>query len=99
MMSALITLLRDVTVEPGHQVLAIDTDTVEGVDGFYLASMLLSPVPPEEWSYDEQHRVLVPHTADVDRRIVDLINELAHVRYSAPEMVQLTLKEAEEPES
>jgi hypothetical protein len=92
-MSDLIQLIPDATIEPGHQMLAIDIDTIDDdLDGFYLAAILNAPLPPEEWTYDENgRRALVPHTADVDTKIVTLINELAHVRFSAPTLVQLTL--------
>lgn len=91
-MSDLIELIPDAKVEPGHQVLAIDFER-----GFYLAALLVEPLPPESWSYSEDGNrmiVLVPHTDAVDQKIMDLINELAHVRYSAPNLVQMTLSEA-----
>lgn len=71
----------DMSIEPGHQVIVLP-DTTEGAA---LAILL-----------NEQERpftLTIPHTAGVDQRIVDLINTLAQIRYSAPGLVQLELAE------
>ncbi len=40
--------------------------------------------------------LLIPHDAKVDERIVNLIDQLAHARYQAPDLIQMTMKESPE---
>ncbi len=83
-----IALDPDATIEPGHQWLAVD-DTEEGRA---LATLLMGPgeVP---YKQNGARSIFIPHDATVDKNIVALINELAHVRFQSPELVQLTMKE------
>lgn len=80
-----IGLLPDESVEPGHQVLVLPKDT----EGIALATLLTGGV-----AIQSETEIFVAHTAEVDARIVDLINALAHVRFSAPQLVQMTLEES-----
>jgi hypothetical protein len=43
------------------------------------------------------NEILVEHDQQVDQAIVKLIDELAHVRFSAPGLVQMTLEETRMP--
>jgi hypothetical protein len=90
---------QDSRIEPGHQLLEVE-DTPQGRA---LATLLYGHVP----AFRHGDRLIIPHDATVDTNIVELINELARVRYESPVMVQLTLaaapmqfqpKEAEELE-
>ena len=80
-----IRLLPDESVQPGHQVLVLPKDT----EGIALAKLLTNGL-----AIQSESEIFVPHTAEVDERIVDLINALAHVRFSAPQVVQMTLEES-----
>lgn len=83
-----IILEPDPNIEPGHQWLVLPNNT----EGLSLAHLLIDGSVDLEWD----STIRVPHTADVDARIVALINELAHARFSAPALVQLTMEEAPE---
>jgi hypothetical protein len=87
----MIALKPDLNIQPGHQWLAVPNDPT----GWALATLLCG-----EWqlpSADETlETILIPHNATVDRAIVKLIDELAHVRFSAPDLVQMTLLEVPE---
>lgn len=87
----LITLEPDMNIEPGHQWLVLKNGEQDGIDGFYLAA-LLNDVSPEDWSFVD-NKIRIAHTAEVDRRILALIDELAAVRFSAPGLVQMTMLE------
>lgn len=76
----------DANIEPGHQWLVLPNNQ----EGLALAQ-LLNP-----WQVYWKDTIRVPHTADVDARIVALINQLAHARFSAPVLIQLTMEEAPE---
>ncbi|MGB8984143.1 MAG: hypothetical protein WCC12_19905 [Anaerolineales bacterium] len=83
-----ITLEAELSVEPGHQQIVIpDTD-----EGRALVQLLTGTQPLAQRGSD----LLVPHDANVDERMMQLIDQLAHVRYQAPDLIQLTLKEAGE---
>lgn len=83
-----ITLEDELSVEPGHRQIVIpDTD-----EGRALVQLLTGTQPLIQRGSD----LLVPHDANVDERMMQLIDQLAHVRYQAPDLIQLTLKEAEE---
>jgi hypothetical protein len=84
----LITLEPDMSIEPGHQWLLLD----DSLEGAALAILLTGDTVLEE----HDGLIHVPHTADVDERIVKLIDELAHVRFSAPNMVQMIMAEVTE---
>lgn len=86
---ALITTKPDMSIEPGHQWLVVDVSA----EGYCLAGLLLNNEMEKARSDGEQ--ILIAHTYDVDRRIVALIDELAHVRFSAPDLVQMTLQESQ----
>jgi len=80
-----IQLERELSIEPGHQWLVL-SDTPEG----HALSTLLTGGAP---LIKRGKQILVPHDAKVDAQIVALINELAHVRYQSPSLVQLQLVE------
>ena len=85
---ALITLEPDMSIEPGHQWIVVDASP----EGYCLATLLLNN-EMEKVRSDGDY-LFIAHTHDVDSRIVALIDELAHVRFSAPGMVQMTMIEA-----
>jgi len=89
-----IKLVPDADIEPGHQWLVLPY-TEQSIS---LCVLLMGTFQPA--FHDGQ--ICVAHTAEVDERLVALIDQLAHVRFSAPGLVQLTLTAApvaaEEPE-
>jgi len=87
-----IKLEPDMSVEPGHQVLVLPATC----EGNRLACLLA--VVDDAWIFTEDATELrIPHTAEVDDRIVELIDQLSHVRFSAPGLIQLTMEEAGPP--
>lgn len=84
----LIKLEPDMSIEPGHQWLVMDND----VDGYCLATLLLNN--EMEKAKSDGERLFIAHTDDVDRRILALIDQLSHVRFSAPGLIQMTLQES-----
>jgi len=91
-MNITITLEPDMSIEPGHQVILLPL-TSEGVA---LSKLLLDRAEWSRLEFSEGGSIRIPHSEDVDRKIVQLIDELAHVRFSAPNMVQMTLAEVKE---
>ena len=86
-MSELITLEPNPHIEPGHQWLKIaPTQTGEA-----LVRLLTGQDNIAEFFVPELNMYAIPHDHNVDGALVHLINELAHVRFSAPDLVQLTL--------
>jgi hypothetical protein len=79
---------QDMSIEPGHQWLIIPV-----IGGAYLARLLVG-TGASEYCDAITGTYRIPHTAEVDEQIVALINTLAHVRFSAPGLVQLTMEEA-----
>lgn len=80
-----IGLEPNMSIEPGHQWIVVpDTD-----EGRALVQILTGATPLIQRGGD----LLIPHNADVDERIVNLIDQLAHARYQAPDLIQMTLKE------
>jgi hypothetical protein len=84
----LILLERELSIEPGHQWLVL-SDTPEGHG---LAAVLTGGAP----LIKRGKQILVPHDEKVDAQIVALINQLAHARFSAPALIQMTMEEAPE---
>lgn len=80
-------LVKDENVEPGHQWILLP----KTAQGIALAQILTGG-----FVLLADTRIRVAHTAEVDRRIVELVNLLAQVRFSAPDLVQLTLMESKE---
>lgn len=85
----LIATEPDMSIEPGHQWLVVDND----VDGYCLATLLLNN--EMGLAKSDGDRLFIAHSKDVDQRILALIDELAHVRFSAPGLVQMTLQETQ----
>lgn len=92
----LITTDPDMSIEPGHQVLILPTTD----EGAAIAKLLTKS--EHLWDYcfvNEAYELglcfRIPHTTDVDQNIVKLIDQLAHVRFSAPGLVQMTLQETQ----
>lgn len=83
-----ITLEPEASIEPGHQWLVV-SDTPEGRA---LATLLMGGLPLVRRGSE----LMIPHDRQADENIVKLINQLAHVRYQSPSLVQLTM--VEEPE-
>ncbi len=83
-----ITFEAELGIEPGHQWIVVpDTD-----EGRALVQLLTGGQP----LIQRGSQFLVPHNADVDEQIVHLIDQLANARYQAPDLIQMTLKEAVE---
>lgn len=78
----------DMSVDPGHQWIVLP----RSFNGYAPARLLVdrAPIIPTDDGY------MIPHTYVVDTAIKELIDALAHVRFSAPELVQITLPEAAE---
>lgn len=96
-MNDLITLEPDPAIEPGHQWLILPTTS----DGNALARLLSGKSDVYEFAALDGENVgetalvlRIPHSVEVDRNILLLINLLAHVRFSAPDLVQLSLIES-----
>jgi len=85
----MIKLEPDPDIEPGHQWIILPNTT----EGLALGTFLTNNDTGAHAQFID-NQLYVPHNAAVDARIVDLINELAHVRFSAPGLVQLELTEA-----
>lgn len=83
-----IHLETETHIDPGHQWIVVpDTD-----DGRALVHLLTGGQP----LVHRGDALVFPHDANVDQRLVQLIDQLAHVRFQAPDLVQLTIKEIEE---
>jgi hypothetical protein len=83
-----IDLETEAGIDLGHPWIVVpDTD-----EGRALVQLLTSGQPLVHRGSD----LLFPHDANVDQRMVQLIDQLAHVRYQSPDLIQLTLKEMEE---
>lgn len=74
----------DASIEPGHQWLVLPNTP----DGTALAWLLMDH--PDNVDHQEDG-IRIAHTAGVDQILVELIDQLAHVRFSAPGLVQLAL--------
>jgi hypothetical protein len=83
-----------VAIQCGDLHIALQVDGLNGQrllipttsQGERLAELLLDG-PPER----EGDRFVVPHSPDVDQRILDLIDTLTTVRWAHPSLTQLTL--------
>lgn len=86
-----ITIVPDPNVEPGHQWLHIPVTPA----GHALCRLLLGTDPgPFVFKTEAGELVFrMPHDANVDQHMLDVIHMLAHVRFSAPDLIQLTLTE------
>lgn len=82
----LITLEPDMSIEPGHQWLVVK----DAEAGHALIALLWGRLPLVKRGQD----LIFPHDERVDQNLVALINELAQVRFSAPDLVQLMLTES-----
>ncbi len=85
----LITLRPDPNIEPGHQWLVLPQDDAGLMLGALLTNRSIFELVIE---LPDAETFEIPHDTDVDRNIVELINELANVRFFAPRLVQLTLE-------
>ena len=86
MSKQLITTEPDMNIEPGHQWIVLP-DTEEGWSLLTLFGCENQP------TIKRGNEILVAHDQQVDQAIVQLIDELAHVRFSAPGLVQMTMTE------
>ena len=87
-----IRLDPDMNIEPGHQVIVLPATS----KGNLLARLLTETddATPFVWPLETSgFEIRIPHTADVDVRIVELIDQLSHVRFSAPGLIQMKMKE------
>jgi hypothetical protein len=83
-----------VTIQCGDLDIALQEDGLDGQrllipvtsQGERLAELLLDGLPEREGD-----RFIVPHSADVDQRILNLIDMLTTVRWAHPSLTQLTL--------
>ena len=86
---SLITLEPDMNIEPGHQWIVLPNTEA----GRALLTLLGCEYQP---TIKRGNEILVAHDQQVDHAIVQLIDQLAHVRFSAPELIQLTIVELTE---
>jgi len=84
---SLVTLEPDMSVEPGHQWIVLP----DNEEGWALLTLLGCYNQP---TIKRGNEILVAHDQQVDRTIVQLIDQLANVRFSAPELIQLSMIEA-----
>ena len=89
MIALILNTVPDMKIEPGHQMIVLPYSE----EGQALARLLTGD--QIIWRYYNGMDIRIPHDAVVDARIVALIDALAHVRYQAPDLVQLTMIEAE----
>jgi len=80
-----ITLEPDMAIEPGHQWIVVPNDP----DGWALLKLLCG----NRRIAGAGDYIRVPHDAKVDAAIVLLIDVLAHVRFQAPDLIQMTMEE------
>lgn len=80
----LITLEPDMNIEPGHQWIVIP----DNEEGWALLTLLGCDNQP---TIKRGNEMLVAHDQQVDQAIVQLIDQLAHVRFSAPELMQMSM--------
>jgi hypothetical protein len=73
----------DSTIEPGHQRLLISNTPLGRA--LVMAFASISPEP------DPDGYLCIAHDYQVDEHLVLLINLAAHIRMTAPDMMQLTL--------
>lgn len=83
----MITLEPDMNIEPGHQWIVLPAD----LTGYALADLLLNGSLSKMRT--DGASLMIAHDHEVDARIVTLIDELAHVRFLAPNLIQLTMEE------
>lgn len=87
-----IVLQADMSIEPGHQWIELPVTT----QGLALGKLLTGV--EDMFTYFESNEqglfIKIAHTAEVDARIVELVDQLAHVRFSAPGLVQMVLEES-----
>jgi len=85
-----ITLEPDMGIEPGHQWIVVPNNP----EGLALADLLIPRgEAPRVYKGEAIH---IAHNQAVDQNIVHLIDQLAHVRYQAPDLIQMTLVEVTE---
>lgn len=87
-----IILEPDMNIEPGRQWIVLRCETLgsDMVDAVALAHILMPGVDASDWIGDITS-IRIPHTAQVDEAIVELINQLADIRFKSPNIVQLGL--------
>ncbi|HBD19816.1 MAG TPA: hypothetical protein DC063_06885 [Arenimonas sp.] len=81
-----IKLVDDPDVEPGHQRILISHGFVGHAFG-----RLLAGNPPPALAVDGGWYI-IPHTAEVDERLIALLDLCADIRRQAPGLVQLPLQ-------
>ena len=70
-------------ITPGHQRLLITNDDA--------GRALMALLDPTLEAAGDGGWLTVPHTAEVDARLLELFNLCAAIRFAAPNLVQLTL--------
>ena len=73
----------DARIDPGHQWLVF----TDNPTGRALASVLAAPLVPT----CDGSTLRIPHNPAVDRQLTLLVDLFAHIRFTAPEFIQLTL--------
>jgi hypothetical protein len=85
-----ITLKPEMSIEPGHQFLVVPNNP----EGLALVGLLMPRGDAPQVHAGEF--IYIPHNDSVDRHILNLIDQLAHARYQAPGLIQMTLQEIQE---
>ena len=86
-MKQLITTEPDMNIEPGHQWIVFPNNE----EGDALMTLLDVGNQP---TIKRGNEIMLAHDYHVDQKIVQLIDQLAHVRFSAPGLIQMTFVEA-----
>lgn len=74
----------DQSVEPGHQQLVISDTPLGGALSYFLTSSVLAPAKDGYLHFK--------HDYIVDDRLLSLVDLAAHIRLTAPGMIQLPLE-------
>lgn len=82
-----ITLEPDFSIEPGHQWIVVPNNS----QGLALVELLMPRGEAPRVFAGEF--IYIPHNHMVDQNIVHFIDQLAHARYQAPGLIQMTLQE------
>lgn len=85
-----INLHPDISVEPGHQYILLPATD----EGRQLAALLTRREQISDLWDEALQAYKVPHNAQVDARIIELVDWLSHVRFTAHSLLQLTFIEA-----
>ncbi len=82
----------DSKIEPGHQWIGINAG---GIEAAFILSVLTDSEPhtsQETAVIDGLYCRVAPHNAEADRRLCDLVDLCADLRFSAPQIIQIAIE-------